>query len=364
MKAISTITIGLAVVGLVCVTACQEKVKDEREIIRPVRYQEVVSFGGEQSRTFSGVSRAAMEVELSFKVGGTVRSIGVKVGDRVKKGAPVAEIDSTDYRLKTEQARAAVANARAQMQNARAAFERTSALYENNNASLHEYERAKAAYDSARAAVTSAQRGLQLNASQVGYTRLTAPMDGIVTRVSVENNENVTPGRVVAVLNSGSDIEVTIGVPESYISRVKEGTQARVTFPSLEGKAFEGVITEVSFTISSASSTYPVSVALKSPSREIRPGMAANVELSFEVDEKRAGIVVPAHAVAEDQKGRFVYTVTAGEKELATVHRKAVEVGELTSGGLTIRKGLEDGELIVTAGVSKLTDGMRVRLLK
>ncbi len=353
-----------AVLAIFALVSCSEEKKDQREIIRPVRYQKVASYGGEQSRTFSGVSRAAMEVELSFKVGGTVQSIGVKVGDQVKKGKLIAEIVKTDYQLKHEQARAAVSNARVQMQSAKATFERTSALYENNNASLQEYERAKTAYESAQAAVTSAQRGLQLTASQLGYTRLTAPMDGIVTKVNVENDENVTAGKVVAVINSGSDIEVAIGVPESYISRVKEGVKTEVTFPALAGKAFEGVISEVSFTIESASSTYPVTVTLANPSSEIRPGMAANVALSFAAEEKKAGIVVPVNTVAEDQGGRFVYTVTAKKEGLATVHRKAVKTGELTSEGLTVLEGLEAGELIVTAGISKLTDGMTVRLLK
>ena len=88
---------------------------------------------------------------------------------------------------------------------------------------------------------------------------------------------------------------------------VKKGEKAEVTFPSLEGKVFEGVISEVSFNIDSASSTYPVSIALSNPSEEIRPGMAVNVALSFAAEEKKAGMVVPVNTVAEDRGGRFVY---------------------------------------------------------
>ena len=85
---------------------------------------------------------------------------------------------------------------------------------------------------------------------------------------------------------------------------------------------------------------------------------------SLKSESKASRLVVPVNCVAEDQTGRFVYTVVEPEEGAAVVSRKTVTVGELTSDGLEITDGLENGDLIVTAGISKLMDGMKVKLLK
>jgi RND family efflux transporter MFP subunit len=301
---------------------------------------------------------------MSFKVAGTIRSINVKVGEKIKKGKLIASLDKTDYQLMYEQAKVALNNAKVQMNSAKSAFERTSALYENNNASLQDYEGARTAYESAKAMVSSNQRGLQLARSQLSYTNLVAPMEGVVAKVNAEKNENVMPGKVIIEVNSGNDLEVTIGMPETYISRVKEGETVDVKFSSITDKVFEGTISEVSYAISSESSTYPISIILTNPSQEIRPGMAADVTFNFKSDGKKACIVVPTNTIAEDQNGRYVFTVIKTEKDLGIVKKKKVKIGELTMDGIEILEGLEDNELIITAGISKLFDGMTVKLVK
>ncbi|MFC1586307.1 efflux RND transporter periplasmic adaptor subunit [Fibrobacterota bacterium] len=330
----------------------------------PVRYQKVSLNGHAKTRTFSGVSKAGTEIKLSFKVGGTVKTVKVKVGDQVKKNGLIASLDKTDVQLRYDQAKVAASNARIQMQTAKSSFERAASLYETKNISLQDFEAARTGYESAKAAVSSREKELKLAGSQVNYTMLYAPMEGIVTRVKVEKNENVTPGKVVAELNSGNDIEVNIGIPESYISRIKKGEKVKVKFPSLPGRDFKGLISEVSYSISSESSTYPVCVKLTHPSDRIRPGMAADVTFRFASESGKTSLVVPASTVAEDQVGRFVFTVTENDSGLAIVHKKAVTTGDLTNEGLEIVSGLEDGDLVVTAGISKLTDGMKVKLLK
>jgi RND family efflux transporter MFP subunit len=364
MKLIHALLISSIALSSIAVVSCSKEQQVEKEPIRPVRFQEVVMSGGDMSRTFSGVSKAGVEVNMSFKVAGTIRSINVKVGEKIKKGKLIASLDKTDYQLMYEQAKVALNNAKVQMNSAKSAFERTAALYENNNASLQAYEGARTAYESAKAMVSSNKRGLQLARSQLSYTNIIAPMEGIVAKVDAERNENVMPGQLIVEVNSGNDLEVTIGMPETYISRVKEGETVKVKFSSIANKEFEGTISEVSFTINSESSTYPVSIVLSNPSKEIRPGMAADVTFHFKSDGKKACIIVPMNTVAEDQKGRFVYTLTRTENNLATVHKKSVRVGEITQDGFEILEGLQDGELIVTAGISKLSDGMTVKLLK
>lgn len=351
------------IAGLLLFSSCSKKQEEVPALIRPVRCQKVTASGIGLQRSFSGVSKAAMEVKLSFKVGGTVRAVKVKIGDKIKKGDMIASLDKNDYRLMYEQATVALANARVQMQSAKSAFERTAALYENNNISLHDFEQVKAAYAAAKAAVESAERSRQLAQSQLHYTNLTAPMAGIVAEVHIEKNENVGPGQLVAELNSGNDIEVTIGIPEGYISRVHAGDKALVVFSALEGKQYEGVISEVSYGINSTSSTYPVSIVLTNPSGDIRPGMAVEATLDFsDADSNELKIIVPLHTVSEDQGGRFVYTVKETGEGTGTIRKQAVSTGAITGNGIEITEGLTDGCLIVTAGISKLAVGMTVKI--
>ena len=352
------------VLAVVLLVMCSKKETDEAPLIRPVRCQIVSRSGSKMQRTFSGVSKAAMEVNLSFKVGGTVRSVKIKVGDHVTKGSVIASVDEHDYRLMYEQASVAFKNARIQMQSAKSAFERTAALYENSNISLQDYERVKSAYESARAQMQSRERSRQLAMRQLQYTTLVAPMDGVVAKVFVENNENVMPGQSVVEINSGDEIEVTVGIPETYISHVHEGDKATVSFSILEGQNFEGVISEVSYGINSMSSAYPVSIILSSPSDDIRPGMAAEAKIDFNsMDNGEPKITIPIHTVSEDQTGRFVYIVKKTEKDLGSIVKKSVQTGPFTGSGIVINEGLAPGEYLVTAGISKLAEGMTVRIL-
>ena len=91
--------------------------------------------------------------------------------------------------------------------------------------------------------------------------------------------------------------------------------------------------------------------------------MAAEVSFRFETADARERIIVPAVSVAEDQKGRFVFLVEPTEEGLGVVRRREVAIGELTSEGLEILKGVQDGDLVVTAGVTRLVDGQKVKLL-
>jgi RND family efflux transporter MFP subunit len=355
---------GLALLVAVSLLSCGGGEEAQKEIIRPVRYQQVFVSGGEQTRIFSGISKAGTEAKLSFRVSGVVQSVNVNVGDHIKKGTLIASIDNSDATLQYEKALVALEKSRIQKETARSTLDRVKGLYENNNVSLSEYEAAKANYATANSAYNADKRNADLQKRALSYYQLSSPMDGIVTSVNIEKNENAQAGKVITVINAGDDIEVTVGMPESFISRVTAGETVSVRFTSIPDKVFDGRISEVSYTISSQSSTYPVTVELTHPTQEIRPGMPAEVTFSFVSESQEESLMVPANAVGEDTKGHFVFTVTATDDGFAVVHKKLVTVGRLTREGFEILSGLQDGELVVTAGIASLSDGMKVSMLR
>lgn len=353
----------LLLIGLPSLAGCGGEQDAAPPVIRPVRYEHAFLAGGSRARTFAGTARAGAETALSFKVSGTVQQIDVNVGDRVRAGQRIASIDAGDYQLQVDQAQASLAQAQSQERRAAADYERVLGLYESDNAARSDLDAARAARESATAAVQAAQSQLALARQQVLYTRLTAPTDGAVAQVEVERNENVRAGQPIVVIASGDQPEVEVAMPERFIARIREGAPATVAFDALPQRTFGAVVSEVGVT-STRATTFPVVFRLEERDDAIRPGMAGEVTFQLDESDGRERILVPAVAVGEDRQGRFAFVVEPGEEGLGVARRRAVDVGELTADGLEVLSGISDGEIVVTAGLSALTDGQQVRLLE
>lgn len=342
--------------------SCGEEEQVPEPVVRPVRSEPVYATGGSRARSFSGTCRAAQESRLSFKVAGTVTKVAVQVGDRVRTGQLIAELDGRDYELQVQEAEAALKSSQAQARNANRALSRVRSLYENQNASLNDLDAARAAWESAEAQDRATQNRVDLARSQLSYARLTSPVEGSIASVTVEENENVAPGQPVALLTSGSDLEVQVAIPEVLIAQIREGDATTVSFDAIPGQEQQGTVTEVGVSPTGMATTFPVTVRLHKVDPKCRPGMAAEVIFRFGTRGNRERILVPASAVGEDPEGRFVFVVDESEAGTATVHRRPVTI-RLAGKDIEILEGLTDGERVVTAGVSRINDGQKVKLL-
>lgn len=351
----------LALCAWVCVS-CSKK-EEPKEVIRPVRYQKVSKANAEQVRSFSGVASAGIESRLSFKVSGNIEKKLIKVGDAVKAGDLLAQIDAKDYMLQAEELDAQMAQTRAQERNAKANYDRVRALYENNNASKSDLDAARAQYESYTASYKALEKKKELAERQIDYTRLTAPRDGNIASVAVDINENVQAGQTIVVLTSDDVIDVNVMVPENYISRITKDSRVEVGFASVSNRSYEGVVKEIGVTSESYATTYPVTVEIVSADRQIRSGMAADVRFYVSASEQQDRYIISSFAVNEDARGKFVLVAVPAGEGLATVERREVKVGQLTDSGIEIFSGIKDGDLVITAGISKIIEGQKVKLL-
>jgi len=357
---------GGPLVCLAVLAACGGDGDTPDSVIRPVRYAEALVAGGERTRTFVGIARAASQQDLSFRVAGAVTAVEVDMGTRVRRGQILMRLDAGDLELRRQQSEAGLAQARAQARNAQASYERVAALYESGNASTSDFDAARAAYESGNASVTSAQTALRLAEQQVAYTSLVAPIEGSVSRVMVEANEAVGAGQtVVVIIDLGRNPEVEVLVPEAFIGSIRSGQGAEAVFGAVPGERFHATVTEVG-TAAAGAAGFPVVVGLNDGENasRVRPGMAAEVTLHIEGNAVGTGVLVPAEAVAQDHLGPFVYVLVPKDTgDVATAVRRAVEVGALAPMGLEIVSGLGSGEYVATAGLRTLTPGTLVRLL-
>jgi RND family efflux transporter MFP subunit len=284
------------------------------------------------------------------------------VGDAVRRGHLIAEIDPKDYRLQLQEAEAALNQTQAQSRNAKAQYERSRELYVNQSISKGDLDAARAASESADAAEKLAEKRVELAHVQVGYTRLTAPVAGSIAGVNVEVNENVSAGQPIVKLTSGAQPEVKVTIPDAIISQIHAGSEATVTFGAIPDKVFDATITEVGVASTGLITTFPVTVRLNEAADEVKPGMAGEVSFRFEAADARERILVPSVSVGEDRQGRYVFIVEPTEEGFGIAHRKEVTVGEISPEGLEILDGVGEGDLIVTAGITRIVDGQKVKL--
>jgi len=344
--------------------ACQEPPAEVAEIIRPVRYAEVLPAGAVAQRIFSGVTKAALDADLSFKVSGNVTTINVVVGDQVDKGQRVAQLDPTDYEVTMRESEAGLQRARAELRNAEANFNRTRELYENRNVSKSDLDTARAASESANALVAAARQQLEAARLQLSYSKLTSPEACTIASRYVEPNQNISAGQPVVRVNCGECPEVVVDVPGAWIGAIRQGAPATVEVAALGGRGFDAVVSEVGITAERGASAYPVTLSINENCADIRSGMAAEVQMSVPGNGPE-GILIPFIAVGEDREGNYVFVLEAAGEGRYTARRRAVTI-ETTPNveGVPVLDGVEVGELIATAGVRRLVDGQVVTLLE
>ncbi len=349
--------------GLLLVS-CEQTPVEVEEIIRPVRYAQVVLAGTGETRIFSGVTKAALETDLSFKVGGLVIQLDALVGDKVERRQVLARLDPTDFEVTLREAQAGLERAKAEERNAQAGFERTRELYENRNASRSDLDTARAMAESAGALVRAATQQLEGLRLQLSYTQLASPQVCTIARRHVEINQNVSAGQPIVRVNCGDCAEIRVDVPGLYIGRIENGTKVAVKIAALPGKTLTGIVTEVGVGTDQNRSIYPVTVVLQDGCEAVRSGMAADVSLKLTSQSEADGfLVVPMVSVGEDREGNFVYVLERQEDGYYIAYRRGVIIGRPTQQGLELLAGVAEGELIATAGVRRLVDAQVVTLL-
>lgn len=343
---------------------CGDKQVSETEELKAVKYALVEQSGGIVARTYSGVTQSSSLTNLSFRTGGLILKLNAKVGQRVRKGALLAQLDQKDAKLAYDQALADVQSAKVQYDGAASNFERSKQLYETDNASLSDYERAKTSYSNAESSYEISLKRLDLQKSQISYTEIIAPMSGIISEVRVEINEVIKSGSTIIVMSgeTNNDIEVLVGLPEKYINDINNGDVVSVSLNSID-QTLKGLVTEVGYSSSLTGVTYPVTITLETKDNvDLRPDMPVEATFQFGSTDQKSMLIAPLKAIASGVDGNYVYTLTS-EKDDYVAKKTPVELGDITKSGFEIKTGLIEGDIVAVAGLSSLYDGRRVKLL-
>jgi RND family efflux transporter MFP subunit len=348
---------GLALVCLSLSGCSEPPATTQSEAIRPVKSFLIETTASGAIRTFPARIDAGRKAELAFRVSGVLKQLEVKEGDQIQAGKLVAALDPTDLQL--------VYNDRkANFDKANRNFTRAKELIKQGNISKMDFDKLEADYKSASALLKAAQQDLN-------YTKLTAPFNGTIARLNIDNFEEVQAKQSILVLQDISELEVKFDVPESLLrgltsedrETAKDDVVVTVSFIDLPGKSYPLTFREITTLADAKTQTFQVTYTMQRlESANILPGMTAKVTVDF--SKYRSGnnfYTVPASAIVGDYKLDPQAWVI--EAESMTVQPRAVKIGRLLGENIEVYDGLASGERIVTAGTHALVKGMKVRLM-
>ena len=347
-----------ATLALAAATAgCKVDAASGGDSARPVKVAVVAAGPRGRTLTYSGVIRPRIETALGFRVAGKIVARSVNVGDAVGVDAIIARLDDSDLELAETAARAAVLGARTRRDVARDNLARAEVLLPRAIISQAAYDTRRNELDAAAAALDSAEAQLRTAVNAVGYATLRSDKPGIVTSVTGEPGQVVGAGQAVITLAQAGETEVAVAVPEQEAGRLTIGQPATIALWAGPNVSRGDHVREIAGQADPASRTYAVRIAVEQPPLAMRLGMTATVSLTL--DTGAAGIVVPLTALTQGDGGPIAFRVEAQD---SVVRQRAVTVAGIAGDGVRIADGLEVGDVVVTAGVQFLRDGMRIRL--
>ncbi len=388
--------------------------QDVGGVARPAKVHTVVATDLGFERAYPAIVYPSREVELSFRVSGQIIELPIRASSKIQNGGVIARLDSRDFeaevaRLKSQMdealanlsvlrsgarpeeiaaLEASVQAAQAQVDQAREEFQRSRQLVERGVVSSVRFQEAETALRlaetelvsreqqlsigrlggrpeeilAAEAAIRGLETQIQNAKDNLADATLRAPFSGIIARRHVENFSNVQAGEPIVLVQDLARVEIGFDLPGADISAMASmgfsNVSSSVIFEGMPDVEFEAELIEFSTQADAATQTYRGRLSVTPPDGMIiLPGMVAKVVTSARHSEETA-VSVPMSAVASNPDGStYVWRVNEPDNR---VQRQNVEIGDISEEGVIIRKGLEVGHMVITAGLSGLQEGMAI----
>src|SRR5690242_14754876 len=305
-----------------------------------------------RNAAFVGRVEAVNRVEIRARVKGFLEAVEFKEGDTIKEGAPLYQIERDLFQAQVEQAAGALERSRAADTLAALQLQRAEDLLAKAAGTVVARDQAVAQKQQARGAVMTDEANLATAKINLGYTSITAPISGRVSRTSVTKGNVVGPDSgVLTTIVSQDPMHVTFPVSQREFLRVRgrerqanpENIKVRLRFS--DGSSYDqvGKINFVDVSVDRATDTVTVRATIPNPRGTLVDGQFVNVELELGAPQEK--VVVPQTALIADQEGVYVFVVENGK---AAVRR--IQVGAERGPDIVVEQGLSGGELVVVQG--------------
>lgn len=350
-------------------SGCREDEPEQETVIRGLKTHRIENVERSTIRRFPAVLEPAEINVLAFEVGGKLGAFDLDVGQRLKEGDLVAKLDPTSLELQVENAQAGVAQAQSAAQNAADTLIRQQELFDRGATTKVSVDDARTNAETAAASLVQAQKALETAEEDLGKSEIRAPFDGVVNSVEVQSYATVAAGTAIASIYSPAGFEVSFSVNFDTVNQLVVGTPAKVRLADRPDIELDAVVSEIG-SRADAVSSFPIVLNLMETDDLLKAGMAVEASISFPLPAAE-GFTLPLTAAIKDGKngdpgkpgtpgklGVYVY-----DPETSTVKRRQVTVGGIRENSIVIIEGLNEGDLVASAGVSFLKEGQQVKLL-
>lgn len=348
--------LGLSLLALLA--ACS-KPEPAPEPIRAVRTQKVSTESATARQEYAGEIKARTETRLSFRVGGKLMSRAVNLGDEVKAGQVIAQLDPSDLKLGQDAAAAGLRAAQANWEQVSADLKRYQELHGQGFIGGAELERRQTAVKAAQATLDQARAQTSAQGNQTQYTRLVADAAGVVTGVDAEPGAVVAAGTPIVRLALAGARDVVFNVPEDRVASaralLRQPGALEVRLWGAAGEPVRATLRELAAAADPTTRTF-VAKADLSAAGDVRLGQTATV--AFDLVKRDAVTRLPLAAVME-QGGKSVVWLL--DPATMTVKPQPVQIAGAEGNRVLVGGGLQPGQEVVTAGVHVLTPGLKVK---
>lgn len=341
------------------------KVPPAPQVVKGLLLETVATSSQQETLEVVGTVRARTSALVATRIPGVISVLKVREGDRVHKGELLAQLDAQENQATAavavagiEEARRGLDEALARKKLADATFGRYQQLFNEEAITRQEFEVKQTEKELAAQGVARAEA--RLNQSREGskaartmadYTRIIAPIAGIITSKQVDLGATVFPGQPVMTIEDEGSYQLELAIPESMAAKVKPGTPVQITLDALNS-SLATRIAEIVPSADPASRTFSAKVGLSQ--KGLKSGMFGRGAITLETTVK--GIVVPRKAVVE--RGAMTSVWVVDKENIA--HMRLVKAGKAVADKVAILSGLTDGERIICSETDKISEGTRV----
>ncbi len=294
-------------------------------------------------------------IGLTSQVSGTVSEVNFRVGDAVKEGDVLVQVDIETLAIQLQQQKSTAEATRAQLALAQTTVERTAKLLERGLVPSANLDAEQSSLEALQSNLKALEG--QVAAAEIGLRNATivAPFDGVVAARSVEPGQVTAPGAALMQLVDLSVMEMTAYVPVSASPSVRPGQPVMLTVEGLPGRQFEGSVNGISPVATQGTRTVPVLVTVANPAGELRGGMFATGHIV--TAESSNALAVPPTAIRADAEGNYILKIVDG----ALVRQPVVSGRNWPAARMTeLNSGLVVGDTFVSGRLDDLQAGMQV----
>ncbi|GAA4503475.1 efflux RND transporter periplasmic adaptor subunit [Hymenobacter ginsengisoli] len=310
-----------------------------------------------QALTLPGELESFYQTDITPRVSAYVRRVNVDIGDHVRAGQVLAELDAPELTAALSEALSKQKAAEATAQGSRGSYRRLRQTSHTAGAvSPLAVDQARTLAASDSLAVVAARAHYRAAAQMAAYLRLTAPFAGTITERTAAPGALVSQGGApLFKLKQLNPLRLRVAVPEAYVGEIQNGNPVQFTVRAFPGRTFTGKLTRTAGSVQAATRSEQVELDIPNPKEELKPGMFASASLP--VQARANSLFVPKTAVVNTAERTYLIRVANGRTELVDV-----QLGDENAGQVQVFGKLRAGDVVLKSGSEELAAGQPVQV--